>query len=175
MQRARLCTCLGLALALLPASLAQAEIGPVPKPGAVVAPVAKPKTTTHVTPAKRQPPPTQPVVHQTPVSHAPAHTTPPAPAVASGGRDQPALSPVAPVAATGGRFEATSLPARIAELLPTRLAEVGDDSLPSYDSWPSWVLAAFTLLASAEAFLLVRLARARRYAHGERLRQLTDH
>jgi hypothetical protein len=168
MQRARLCTCLGLALALLPAPLAQADIGPVPKPGAVVAPVAKPKTpatpTTHQTTQ-------QPVVQQTPP--AAVHTTPPAPAIASGGREQPVLA--APATATGGRFEATSLPARIVELFPTRLAEVGDDSLPSYDSWPSWVLAAFTLLASAEAFLLVRLARARRYAHGERIRQLTDH
>jgi hypothetical protein len=169
MQRARLCTCLGLALALLPASLAQADIGPVPKPGAVVTPLQKP---TAQTPKQGAVTTQQPVVAQTPAYQAPVQTTPPAPVSVSGGRDQPVL---APVAVTGGRLKAASLPARIAELFPTRLAEVGDDSLPSYDSWPSWVLAAFTLLASAEAFLLVRLARARRYAHGERLRQLTDY
>jgi len=168
-MRARHAICLGVALALLPASLAQADIGPVPKPGAAVTPLTKPD-------AKPTKPATQQPSRQTTVTpastrQAPEHTAPPAPATVSGGRDQ---SAVAPVAATGGRLQTASLPAAIAQLFPTRLAEVGDDSLPAYGSWPSWVLAVFTLLATAEAFLLVRLARARRYAQGERIRQLAD-
>lgn len=175
MQRARFCVCLGVALALLPASIAQAEIAPVPKPDGPVTPLIKPtaqKPAPHVTrqPSRQQ----QPVVAQTPVgttSQTTVRTSPPPPVSASGGRRQPA---VAPFPATGGRHASASLPA-IVELFPTKLADVGNDSLPAYGSWPSWVLGAFTLLASAEAFLLVRIARARRYAQGERLRELADH
>ena len=36
---------------------------------------------------------------------------------------------------------------------------MGHESLPSYDAWPAWLLAVLALLASAEAFLLVCLAR----------------
>jgi hypothetical protein len=66
----------------------------------------------------------------------------------------------------------TSLPSQIARLFPTHLAGVGHDALPSYDTWPSWVLASFTLLASAEAFLLVRLARDRRFQREAELAEL---
>jgi len=177
MECARLCVCLGVVLALWSASVAQADIAPVPKPDGPVTPLIKPKAQK----PKQQPvtlPPTtplQPVVARTTASttsHAQVRTSPPRPVSTSGGREQPVLPPVA---AGGGRHASASLPARIVELFPTKLAEVGNDSLPAYSSWPSWVLAAFTLLASAEAFLLVRIARARRYAQGERLRELADH
>jgi hypothetical protein len=176
MQRARFCVCLGVALALLPASIAQADIAPVPTPDGPVAPLIKPTAPKPAPQHVTQQPSSQqgPVVAQTPVgttSQTTVRTSPPPPVSASGGRRQPA---VAPVTATGGRLASASLPA-IVELFPTKLAEVGNDSLPAYGSWPSWVLGAFTLLASVEAFLLVRIARARRYAQGERLRELADH
>ena len=57
-----------------------------------------------------------------------------------------------------GRIHPALPRARSAEIVPTRLAEVGHESLPSHDAWPSWV-AVLALLASAESFLLVRLAR----------------
>ena len=65
----------------------------------------------------------------------------------------------APAVSRGGRIHPALPRARTARIVPTRLAEVGHESLPSYDAWPSWLLAVLALLASAEAFLLVRLAR----------------
>lgn len=67
--------------------------------------------------------------------------------------------PFAPAISRGGRIHPALPRARSAEIVPTRLAEVGHESLPSHDAWPSWLLAVLALLASAESFLLVRLAR----------------
>jgi hypothetical protein len=176
MRRAHLCTAIGVALALMICSAAQADIGPVLKPEApvkAVEPVAKPTTQTTQTAKQQtaqgqqaqqkaqQPPEHTQTSTQTP-THTATHTATHAPAVtpviASGGREAPASAPV--VRTTRHR---SSLPSRIARLFPTRLAAVGHDPVPSYDTWPSWVLGAFTLLATAEAFLLVRLARSRRF------------
>jgi hypothetical protein len=180
MRGAHLLLPIGIVLALLTASVAQADIAPVPKPNGpakTVTPLAKP---TSGTPQPQQPvkqPTAQqsPPVQQQPV-HSSAPTNPttvdrtPAPVVSSGGRDQPSL----PLAARKTRSKpGTSLPSQIAELFPTRLAQVGHESLPNYETWPSWVLGAFTLLASAEAFLLVRLARARRFQQ-EALHEVPD-
>jgi outer membrane biosynthesis protein TonB len=178
MRRAHLCTAIGVALALMTPAAALADIGPVTKPegpAKTVQPLAKPTAPTPHTPT----PAKQPVQHVLPVqgqrtTQQPTHTTtvtpPPThetthethstavtPAAAAGGRARPA--PASVVRSTRTR----SLPSQIAQLFPTRLAGVGHDSLPSYETWPSWVLGTFTLLASAEAFLLVRLARSRRF------------
>jgi hypothetical protein len=108
---------------------------------------------------------------QTPTqTQAATHSTIAEPLLASGGREQPALATV--VRTTRAR-PLTSLSSQFAELLPSRLAQVGHASLPSSDTWPSWVLGAFALLASAEAFLLVRLARARNFEQ-ETLQELPD-
>jgi hypothetical protein len=184
MRGAHLLVPLALGLALLSASGAQADITPVLKPNGpakTVTPLAKPTAGAPQQPVKKQPvqqpvkqPVKQPVqqqqpVHtQTPANTATGSTTPPV--LASGGREQPTLGPV--VRTTRAK-PGTSLPSQIAKLFPTRLAQVGHESLPSYDTWPSWVLGAFTLLASAEAFLLVRLARARRFQQ-EALQEVPD-
>jgi hypothetical protein len=76
--------------------------------------------------------------------------------VSTGGRDR---RPFAPAISTGGRIDPALPRAPTAKIVPTRLAGVGHESLPSYDVWPSWLLAVLALLACAEAFLLVRLAR----------------
>jgi hypothetical protein len=76
--------------------------------------------------------------------------------VSRGGRHR---RPLAPAVSRGGRVHPALPRARTAEIVPTRLAEVGRESLPSDDAWPAWLLAVLALLASAEAFLLVRLAR----------------
>jgi hypothetical protein len=170
--------CLGVALALLVSSTAAfADVAPLPKPQAkpVVTPLAKPAqvaskpTVTRQTVTQQPAAPQRPATQQTATRQAPVtppvqHTSPPA--SASGGRTQPAHGPAA---SPGGRDD-DSLSNRLA-LLPTKLAQVGHESLPSYDTWPSWVLGAITLLASAEAFLLVRLARARRFAQADSLRR----
>jgi hypothetical protein len=157
---------------------ARAEIAPVPRPTTPVAvsPVVKPAVEpVHV--------PVQPVVQQTPVAQTPVthttvqqtptpdttvvvHATPPA--ASAGGRAQV----VVPVTTSGGHAdeEATSAPAvtpatapvaPTPELFPTKLVAVGREPVPSYDAWPSWVLAVLTVLISAEAFLVVRLSRSR--------------
>jgi hypothetical protein len=87
--------------------------------------------------------------------------------LASGGRQQPSLGPVVP------HVRSKTTASQISRLFPTHLAQVAHESLPNYDTWPSWVLGAFTLLASAEAFLLVRLARARRFQQ-EALQEVPD-
>lgn len=151
--------CLGLALALLLNSTAQAAIRPIPRPAApknVHSPKPKPKPNTHPRarhqPARRQPVTSPSVATRTSA----ARTRKPAPVVSRGGRVRRSF---APVVSSGGRIHPALPRARTAKIVPTRLAEVGHESLPSYDAWPSWLLAVLALLASAEAFLLVRLAR----------------
>jgi hypothetical protein len=174
-----------VAAVLLTPATALADPAPLPKP-ATVAPLPKPAQT----PVTPQQPVAQTPVNQTPVTHTSVTTrhtvttaitqAPVTPLITSGGREQPVLKPAT---LTGGRKDAPSPPTTTVKqattvkqttatpkLFPTRLSSVGDEALPSYDAWPSWVLGAFTLLASAEAFLLVRLARNRRFAQSEALR-----
>jgi hypothetical protein len=164
--------------------VAQADITPVLKPGSPstgVQPLAKPTTTKSTTPPAAKQPVRQPTISH-PVQHTvrqPAvhtqsttHTTKRAvthiavvtPVTAQGGRKAPI------VRVTRHRISFSS----IGSIFPTRLASVGQDSLPSYETWPSWVLGAFTLLASAEAFLLVRLGRSRRFQREAALHQFGD-
>jgi hypothetical protein len=89
---------------------------------------------------------------------------------------------VKPVTAHGGRKAPIARVKRnrisfssIGSIFPTRLASVGHDSLPNYETWPSWVLGAFTFLASAEAFLLVRLGRSRRFQREAAVHPFADH
>jgi hypothetical protein len=149
--------CLGFVLALPLNSTAQAAIAPIPRPDApkkVRSP--KPKPNTHPA-ARRQPAQPQPATSPfVATSTPPPRTRTPAPVVSTGGRER---LPIAPAVSTGGRIHPALPRARTTRIVPTRLGEVGDESLPSYDAWPSWLLAVLTLLASAEAFLLVRLAR----------------
>jgi hypothetical protein len=180
MRSADLLVSVGITVALLTPSVAQADIAPLPKPKSVT-PQAKPGSATPQPAAKKPVQPTvrkqapvsqQPTVQQPPVT--PAHTsaasprggTAPALVIASGGRARPSLR-------TTRQKPITSLPGQIADLFPTRLSEVGQESLPSYATWPSWVLGVFAFLASAEAFLLVRLVRARRFRH-ETLQELPE-
>ena len=150
-----LCGCLVFVLGLALNSTAQADIAPIPRPDAPKK-VRSPKPNTH--PAV----PRQPQLRQPVASPSVATSTPPArirtraPVVSTGGRKKP---PITPAVSTGGRIHPALPRARIARIVPTRLAEVGHESLPSYDAWPSWLLAVLALLASAEAFLLVCLAR----------------
>jgi hypothetical protein len=76
--------------------------------------------------------------------------------VSRGGRDR---RPFTPAVSRGGRVHPALPHAPTVKIVPTRLAEVGHESLPSNEAWPSWLLAVLALLASAEAFLVVRLAR----------------
>ena len=81
------------------------------------------------------------------------------PASIRGGREQ------APVTrSAGGR--GASLVATAAAVVPTPLAFVGTgEALPVYSyAWPAWKVAALTLLAVAEAFVLVRIVRYRHFA-----------
>jgi hypothetical protein len=154
-----LCLCAGLGVVLvLPLnSTAQADIAPIPRP---VAPkkVHSPKSRANTHPAVQQ----QPKQRQSVTSPSVARSTPPlrtrapAPLVSKGGRKRPSI---APAGSTGGRIHPVLQRARTAKIVPTRLAVVGArESLPSYDAWPSWLLAVLAFLASAETFLLVRLA-----------------
>jgi hypothetical protein len=151
--------CLGVVLALLLSSTAQAAIGPIPKPDAPKH-LRSPKPKANTRPAarhqaaRRQPVTRPSVATRTP---APPRTRKLAPVVSRGGRGR---RPFAPALSTGGRIHPALPRGGTATIVPTRLAEVsGHEALPSYDAWPSWLLAALALLASAEAFLLVRLAR----------------
>jgi hypothetical protein len=147
-----LCACLGVVLALPLNSAAQADIAPIPRPDPprkVHTPKLKPNT--H--PAVQRRPATNRAVA---TSTRPPHKRTPAPVVSTGGREKPLI---APAVSTGGRIHPALPRARTAKIVPTRLAGVGHESLPSYDVWPSWLLAVLALLACAEAFLLVRLAR----------------
>jgi hypothetical protein len=148
---------LGVVLALPLNSTAQTAISPIPRPDApkpLRSP--KPKAKTHPA-AQHQPARRQRVTSPSVATRTPArHTRTRAPVVSRGGRKR---RPVAPAVSRGGRIQPALPRVRTAEIVPTRLAEVGHESLPSYDAWPSWLLAVLALLASAEAFLLVRLAR----------------
>jgi hypothetical protein len=183
----RLCTLLGILLALLPAAVAHADIAPVPKPSGntggaaseprpIVAPVAKPKPVvrTPARPVRTQTAPIRPrTTPRTATLAIPRKVAPKKrPPVRSRGGRQGA---VVPLISTGGHHHSVSVVTRIVRLMPTPLAIVGiDEGLPTNDSWPAWVLAAFSLLVSAEAFLLVRLARGRRYRRTQELVQLPD-
>ena len=159
-----LLACLGVVFALPLNSTVQAAIRPIPRPDAPK-PVRSPKPKPNTHPAvqhqaaRRQPVRSPSVATRTP---APRRRTParrrrtPAPVVSRGGRVR---RPFAPAVSRGGHIHPALPRARSAEIVPTRLAEVGHESLPSHDAWPSWLLAVLALLASAEAFLLVRLAR----------------
>jgi hypothetical protein len=157
-----LLACLGVVFALPLNSTVQAAIRPIPRPDAPK-PVRSPKPNTHPAvqhqAAWRQPVRSPSVATRTP---APRRRTParprrtPAPVVSRGGHVR---RPFAPAVSRGGHIHPALPRARSAEIVPTRLAEVGHESLPSHDAWPSWLLAVLALLASAESFLLVRLAR----------------
>jgi hypothetical protein len=186
MRRAHICAAVGVAVALTTPALAQADITPVLKPdgaGTGVKPLAKPTPTPKRStppPAKqpvRQPTVTQtarrvvtpPAVHTQMTTHtakrAVAHTAVVKPVTVHGGRK----APIARVKRNRISFSS------IGSIFPTRLASVGHDSLPSYETWPSWVLGAFTFLASAEAFLLVRLGRSRRFHREGAVHPFADH
>jgi hypothetical protein len=175
--------CLGLLVPLVLTTTAEADIAPIARPSAsatTVAPASAPQPVQQpVQQTPVQTPIQQAPVQQTPVQQAPVQqVTPPAATIASapttpakprtpvlsrGGRTQVQISLAA---SAGGRLQAVSvvqLQPAAATLYPTKLAVVGDEALPYRDTWPSWVLAAITLLVSAEAFLLVRLARARSF------------
>lgn len=164
----RLCALLCALLALLPASVARAKIAPLPKPagiaaapagghsGSLIAPVSRPAVRPTVKPAGPHvvtPPKTQP------------HRTTPAvrrhafvPASSQGGRER-----LWRVLSSGGR-ETSALTATEA-VVPTPLGFAsGSEPLPvAAYAWPAWKVALLLLFAVAEAFVLVRLARERRF------------
>jgi hypothetical protein len=174
-----LCVLLGALLALQ-VGVAEAEITPIPKPaggaarpgtsdgGSQIAPVTRPATRTTIRPATKPPArssraspsrtlstPTRAAVATAPAARSQGL----APEAASGGREQRWIAP-----SGGGRDESALAAATAAAApAPTPLELVGaGESLPSYeDSWPSWLIPLLTLLAAAEAFVLVRLARGR--------------
>lgn len=173
----RLCALLGLTLSLLAPCAAQADITPIPKPpestgapavsdpAVVVVPLPKPQVET---PAEQVPARQTPTAPSTTAgTSAPAETTSPTrksepqPAISEGGRELP----VAPEPSDGGREGTAPRLAVLATLIPTPLGLVGlHESLPEYQAYPTWLLGLFTLLASAEAFLLTHVVRARRAA-----------
>jgi hypothetical protein len=154
----RACRCLvallGVALVPLSGSAAQADIAPIPKPpgDSSKAPVVAPLKRPHVNaPAQAAPEPSANAVPAT----SPARSTQRAVVVlSSGGRD----ASFTPARSAGGREPASQ--SALARFLPTPLAFVqAHESMPSYGTWPPWLLAMFALLASAEAFLLTRIVR----------------
>jgi hypothetical protein len=184
--RGRLVALLGLALVALSSGVAHAEIGPIAKPPASVAPLPKPQagpTVQPVAPATPQVAPKQVVPKQVaPVTTRVASGTQVAPARSSTPQTvkSPARTIVRTTASTarrqqvkvraaisaGGRAEVERLQAAIPPALwPAPLAIVGiHEALPSRDAWPDWLLALIAVTASAEAFLLTRLASKRRFA-----------
>jgi hypothetical protein len=190
--RGRLVALLALALVTLSSGVAHAEIGPIAKPPASVAPLPKPQadpTVQPVAPATPQVAPKQVAPKQVvPKQVAPvttrvaSGTTQVAPArsstpqtvkssartivrtAASTARRQQVK--VRAAISAGGRAEAERLQAAIPPALwPAPLAIVGiHEALPSRDAWPDWLLALIAVTASAEAFLLTRLASKRRFA-----------
>jgi hypothetical protein len=164
----RLCALLCALLALLPASVARAKIAPLPKPagiaaapagghsGSLIAPVSRPAVRTTVKPV---------LPHVVTPRRTQLHRTTPAvrrhaliPASSQGGRER-----LWRVLSSGGR-EAPALTARGA-VVPTPLGFVsGSEPLPvAAYGWPAWKVMLLTLFAVAEAFVLVRLARERRF------------
>jgi hypothetical protein len=173
----RLCTLLGLSLALLAPCAAHADITPIPKPpeasaepsvghkDAVVAPLARPQ---QVEAPAEQTPAVASTAAQT--STAAKTSTPAAkPTLARSNALEPALSeggrelPVAPESSEGGRDASASRRSVLATVMPVPLGLVGlHEALPAYQTYPSWLLALFALMATAEAFLLTHLLRTRR-------------
>ncbi|HET6171116.1 MAG TPA: hypothetical protein VFD90_00840 [Gaiellales bacterium] len=171
-----LCALLGALLAVLPVTVVQAKVKPLPKPAgispkpalrtvSVIAPVSRPTaSTTVVRPARREVasrPRTS--VRRTRVRRISAraprrHVF--VPASIRGGRERNWL-----VESVGGRDSARVL--AVALLRPTPLGLVGSgEALPVHDrTWPAWKIAALALLAAAETFLLVRLTRGRGFAY----------
>jgi hypothetical protein len=160
----RLCTVLGVLLALLAPCAAHADITPIPKPpentggpgvsepSAIVAPLPKPQVESPQAPST---PPETPIL---------ARVSEPDPALSEGGRELP----VAAESSEGGRADAAPRRTLLATLQPMPLALVGvGESLSSYETYPAWLLGLFTLMASTEAFLLTHLVRSRRAAVAE--------
>ncbi len=167
-----LCTLLGVVPALLLTAPAHAKIRPLPKPPSAavgtpsgIAPVVRPT----VRPAVRTPhrpvatsPPVRPrttVRHRAPLrSRRPAHVL----ARSRGGRT------AGPLRISGGRRQPVAIPALRTAPPPTPLGLVGvGETLPAGRSvWPSWMLSLLGALLAGEAFLLVRLVRARRRPAG---------
>lgn len=166
----RLCALLCALLALLPASVVQAKITPLPKPAglaakpvgvqgtSLIAPVLRPATRTTVTPVRRQI-----ASHPRPALH--VSTRAPrrgfVPATSRGGRERAWR-----VLSSGGR----EAPAA-AVLAQTPLGFVGaGEALPAYGyAWPAWKIALLTLLAVAEGFVLARIVRNRRFARASEI------
>jgi hypothetical protein len=162
-------------VAPLPRPHVKSVVQPTPAPR--VTPAAKPATTqvtpaAQTTPVQTTPVPTTPV-RTTPVRTTPARTTParvtPQHTVSPVHVTIPARIKVASI--NGGRelavvrvLEDKVVHSKVARLLPTPLALVGlHEALPSSEAWPDWLLAAIAIMASAEAFLLTRLAGARHF------------
>jgi hypothetical protein len=167
----RLCALLCALLALLPATVARARIAPLPKPAGIaatpagghsaslIAPVSRPAVRTTVKPARPHGvtrPPRRTQLHKTtPAVRRHAFV----PASSQGGRER-----LWRVLSSGGR--ATPALAATGAIVPTPLGIASASeplSVASY-GWPAWKVVLLTLLAVAEAFVLVRLARARRFA-----------
>ena len=189
----RIVSLLCVSVALLSTGVAYADISPIAKPSdGAVAPLPRPhvKSVVQPTPAPQVTPAAKPA--QTPVTPAaptapakttvsatPARTTsvrttavrtvtPPRTvtpvhvktpvrikvASINGGRDLPAVQVI----------EDAVERSKVARLFPTPLALVGlHEAIPSSEAWPDWLLATIAILASAEAFLLTRLAGARHF------------
>jgi hypothetical protein len=168
----RLCTLLGVSLALLAPCAAQADITPIPKPpegtgepsvghqAPVVAPLLRPQVETPVQQAPAETP--TPAQSSTPAeTSTPARSNEPEPALSEGGHELAG----APEPSEGGHDASASRRSVLATLIPTPLGLVGlHEALPSYQRYPSWLLGLFALMATAEAFLLTHLLRARRAA-----------
>jgi hypothetical protein len=170
--RGRLVTLLGIALVALSSGVAQAEIAPIAKPPASVGPLPKPHvaaasqpaaspqaapTRTKVTPARTQVTPARTQVAAT--------STQSRPRTIVQTKTTTRRHQVRAAISAGGRADAERLTALIPPLWPAPLAIAGlDETLPSRDAWPDWLLALIAVTASAEAFLLTRLASKRRFA-----------
>jgi hypothetical protein len=168
-----LCALLGALLALQ-AGIAEAEITPLPRPartpasdgGSLIAPVSRPETPTTIRPATT--PPASPSGASMPTLSTPgaagraavatasiAPSQALVPTAAGGGREQEWVPP-----SGGGRDE--SLRTTATALAPTPVGLAGAGGTPSHeDSWPFWLTPLLTLLTAIEAFVLVRLVRAR--------------
>ena len=188
----RIATLLCVSVALLSTGVAYADIGPIAKPSdASVAPLPKPHSTSGVqpTPAPQVAPaskpaqkPVTPVTTATPKTTVSSNTVRPTTAVTTVVH-QPTVTapqvktpPVKPppvrikvASINGGRdlaavrvLEDKVVRSKVVQQLQlTPLALVS--ALPSSEAWPDWLLAAIAIMASAEAFLLTRLAGARHF------------
>ena len=159
-------------VAPLPKPQSKAAVQPTPAPQ--VTPAAKPTVTptapttaTKVTPSA--------TATRTPTTHT-ATVQPPSVKIAPRivkpvvhVKPRPARIKVASI--NGGRdltairvLENKVVRSQVVRPLLTPLAFVGlHDALPTPEAWPDWLLATIAILASAEAFLLTRLAGARHF------------